>query len=116
MPAQVNRVYPALGKNMLATVEVLTHLAPFGLPSSATVGFDIVTKKVEGLIVPGPGRGKSSQGAFVYLVKDGVVQIRPVKLIGTGNGKAAITCDLAPGEQIAVAQENKLLTLTEGCR
>ena len=114
--AKVNRVYPSLGKNMLATVEVLTPSAPFGLPSSATVGFDVVTRKIEGLIVPEQAVVQSSQGHAVYLVSDGVVRIVPVQLVGSGNGKAAIAGDLAPGEQVAVAQENKLLALSEGAR
>jgi RND family efflux transporter MFP subunit len=114
--AIVNRVYPALGKNMLATVEVLTKSAPFNLPSAATVGFDVATKRVEGFIIPEQGVVKSAQGNFVYLVKDGVVRIKPVKLLGMGNGKAAISGELFPGEQVAVAQENKLLTLSEGSR
>ena len=50
---------------------------------------------------------RSTQGAFVYLVKDGVVRIMPVKLLGMANGKAAISGELArrsasgrgPGEQ-----------------
>lgn len=116
LPAKVNRVYPALGKNMLATVEVLTSPAPFNLPSSATVGFDIVTRKVEGLIIPDQALVKAGQGNMVYQVKEGVVHIKPVKLTGMGNGKAAIISDLSPGEQVAVGQENKLLTLSEGCR
>lgn len=116
LEAQVNRVYPALGKNMLATVEVLTPSAPFALPSSATVGFDLVTRKIEGLIVPEQALVKSGPGHAVYLVREGLVEIRPAKLLGAGNGKAAVSCDLAPGDQIAVAQENKLLTLTDGCR
>ena len=116
LAAKVNRVYPALGKNMLATVEVLTPTAPFGLPSLATVSFDVVTKKIEGMIVPDQAIVKSSRGHAVYLIKDGMVRIVPVKLMGSGNGKAAITGDLEPGGQIAVAQENKLLTLSEGSR
>lgn len=112
--AKVNRVYPSLGKNMLATVEVLTPKAPFGLPSSATVGFDLVLKKVEGLVVPAQAVVKSTQGSFVYQVKDGVVKIIPVKLLGMGNGMAALEGGLEPGALVAVAQENKLLTLTEG--
>lgn len=116
MTARVNRVYPSLGKNMLATVEVLTPKAPFGLPSSATVGFDVVLKKVEGLVVPAQAVVKSAQGSFVYQVKDGVVKIVPVKLLGMGNGMAALEGGLEPGALVAVAQENKLLTLTEGGR
>lgn len=114
--ATVNRVYPALGKNLLATVEVLTKSSPFNLPSSATVGFDLVSRKVEGLIVPDQAVVRSAQGAFVYLVKDGVVRIMPVKLLGMANGKAAISSELPLGTQVAVAQENKLLTLSEGSK
>lgn len=114
--ATINRVYPALGKNLLATVEVLTMSSPFNLPSSATVGFDLVSRKVEGLIVPDQAVVRSAQGAFVYLVKDGVVRIMPVKLLGMANGKAAISGELPPGAQVAVAQENKLLTLSEGSK
>lgn len=114
--ATVNRVYPALGKNLLATVEVLTKSSPFNLPSSATVGFDLVSRKVEGLIVPDQAVVRSAQGAFVYLVKDGVVRIMSVKLLGMANGKAAISSELPLGAQVAVAQENKLLTLSEGSK
>lgn len=116
LATKVNRVYPALGKNMLATVEVLAPSSPFGLPSSSTVGFDIVTKKIDGLIVPDQAVVKSSQGPVVYQVKNGAIKVVPVKLAGSGNGKAAIIGELVPGEQVAVAQENKLLTLTDGCR
>jgi RND family efflux transporter MFP subunit len=113
MPVKVNRVYPALGKNMLATVEVLTPSSPFNLPSSATVGFDIVIKKVDGLIVPAQAVVKTGQGVFVYQVKGGVVRVTPVKLLGMGNGSASISGELEAGVQVAVAQENKLLTLSE---
>lgn len=114
--AKVNRVYPSLGKNMLAIVEVLTGSAPFNLPSSATVGFDLVTKKVEGLLAPAQAVVKSAQGSFVYQVKDGMVKIVPVKLLGTGNGTVALEGALEPGAELAVAQENKLLTLSEGAK
>lgn len=116
MSAKVNRVYPSLGKNMLATVEVLTGSAPFALPSSATVGFDIVTKKVEGLLVPAQAVVKTAQGTFVYQVKGGAVKIIPVKLLGMGNGIAALEAEFEPGAEVAVAQENKLLTLSEGSK
>lgn len=116
MPTKVSRVYPSLGKNMLATVEVLSPSAPFSLPSSATVGFDVITKKLDGMIVPDQALVKSKQGVFVYQVKDGVVHIKPVKLIGMGGGKSVVEGELTPGEQLAVAQENKLLTLVEGSK
>jgi RND family efflux transporter MFP subunit len=116
MAAKVNRVYPALSKNMLATVEVLTPSSPFGLPSSSTVGFDIVFKNVEGLTVPAQAVVKTGQGSFVYRVKDGVVLIIPVKLLGMGNGVAAISGAIEAGAYVAVGQENKLLTLSDGSK
>jgi RND family efflux transporter MFP subunit len=114
LEATVNRVYPALGKNMLATVEVLTGTSPFNLPSASTVGFDLVTKRVTGLIVPDQAVVRTDKGAFVYQVRDGAVHIVPVTLLGMGNGKAAVDCAMSPDEQVAVAQENKLLTLHDG--
>ena len=114
LEAKVNRVYPTLGKNMLATVEVLTKAAPFNLPSASTVGFDLVTKRVKGLIVPDQAVVRTSQGAYIYQVKDGAVHIVPITLLGMGNGKAAVTGNVTSGDQVAVAQENKLLTLVEG--
>lgn len=117
MAAKVNRIYPSLNKSMLATVEVLTSTAPFSLPSSATVGFDVVTKRLEGMIVPDQAVVKNKQGAFIYQVKDGAIHIKPVKLLGMGGGKSALAPEgLAPGETLAVAQENKLLTFVEGSR
>jgi len=116
LSAWVNRVYPSLGKSMLATVEVLSPSAPFSLPADATVGMDLVNRKVTGMIVPEQAVVKSGQRAYLYVVKDGTVHLRPVTLLGMGNGKAAVNGELHPGEQVAVAQENKLLTLVEGSR
>ena len=114
--AAVNRVYPALGKNMLATVEVITKSSPFNLPSDATVGMDLVIRRVKGLIVPEQAVVKGLRGASVCLVRDGVVHLLPVRLLGAGSGKAAVSGELHAGDRVAVAQENKLLTLGEGNR
>lgn len=114
LSTRVNRIYPALGKNMLATVEVLSQKAPFNLPSDATVGVDLVARKAAGLIVPDQAVVKNGQQAFIYVVTGSTVHLRPVTLLGTGDGTAAVTGDLHPGEQVAVGQENRLLTLVEG--
>ena len=114
--AAVNRVYPALGKNMLATVEVVTKSSPFNLPSDATVGMDLVIRQVKGLIVPEQAVVKGPRGALVYRVRDGVIHLLPVGVLGAGSGKAAVSGELHIGDQVAVAQENKLLILVEGSR
>lgn len=114
--ATISRVYPALGKNLLGSVEMVLPASPFGLPSGSTVGVDLVRKTVTGVIVPEDALVRSSAGSFVCVVKDGVVRVRKVALLGAGGGQAALTGELAPGEQVAVGQENRLLTLVEGSR
>lgn len=114
LSASVNRIYPALDKNMLATVEVLTTAAPFNLPSSSTVGVDLVIARHEGLIVPENALVSTNNGSFVYLVKNDAVHILPVKTQGTEAGRTVVSGELSPGDVVAVGQENKLLSLVEG--
>jgi len=114
--AMISRVYPALGRNILGSVEMVLPASPFGLPSGSTVGVDLVRKTVTGVIVPGNALVRSGTESFVCVVKDGVVRVRKVVLLGAGGGQAALTGELAPGEQVAVGQENRLLTLVEGSR
>jgi RND family efflux transporter MFP subunit len=111
---KVNRIYPALGKNMQATIEILSSRPPFNLPADATVGVDIVTGQFNGMIVPEQALVKTNRGTFVYVVKNGKIHICPVKNPGVENGRAVVIGELNPGDLVAVAQENKLLTFTEG--
>jgi len=114
--APISRVYPALGKNILGSVEMILPAAPFGLPSGSTVGVDLARRTVTGVIVPENALVRGGAGTFVCVVKDGVVRIRKVVLLGVDGGKAALAGELAPGEQVAVGQENRLLALVEGSR
>jgi len=114
LPVEVARVYPALGRNLLGTIEVVLEKSPFGLPTGSTVGADLVTATVAGSIVPENALVKSEKGCFLCLVENGTVRVRPVELLGTGGGKAAVRGDLAAGAAVAVGQENRLLTLSDG--
>jgi RND family efflux transporter MFP subunit len=114
--ANISRVYPALGRNLLTTVESILPVAPFNLPSGSSLSVDLVSKGITGLIVPENAVVKSPKGAFVCVVKEGTIQIRPVKLLGSGSGKVAIVGELVAGEQVAFGQENRLLTFSEGTK
>ena len=116
VPVTISRIYPSLGKNILGLVEMVLPAAPFGLPSGSTVGVDLVKKVVSGAIVPENALFKAGAGDFVCVVKDGVSRIRPVQVLGSGRGRTAVQGELAAGEQCAVGQENRLLTLTEGIK
>ena len=116
MPVTISRIYPTLGKNILGSVEMVMPAAPFGLPSGSTVGVDLAKKVVSGAIVPENAIVKAGLGHFVCVVKDGVIRVRPVQVLGSGRGKTAVQGELAADEQCAVGQENRLLTLTEGSK
>jgi len=110
----VHQVYPALGRNLQATIEVLVDATPFGVPSGGTVGFDVVATRAEGLVVPETALVQSSRGPLVYQIQDGVIRIQAVQVLGRGDGKVVIAGSLAPGNRVAIGQENRLLVLTEG--
>jgi len=116
IPVTISRIYPALGKNILGSVEMVTTDSPFGLPSGSTVGVDVVKKSVSGAIVPENAVVKAGLGHFVCVVKEGTIHIRPVQIIGSGRGKTAVQGELAAEEECVVGQENRLLTLTEGTK
>jgi RND family efflux transporter MFP subunit len=116
MEASVNKVYPALGKNLLGSVEAILPKSPFGLPTGSTVGVNIVISTVTGIVVPENAIVRTEKGAFVYMVNDGTIHIRPVEVLGGSNGKVAVKGDLHAGANVAVAQENKLLALSDGTK
>ena len=114
MDATINRVFPALGRNLLGSVEMILPAPPFGLPSGSTIGVDLVRKKVTGEIVPENALMRTNGGDFVCVIQDGAVHVRKVTVLGTENGRATVEGDLSIGQQVAVGQENRLLTLVDG--
>jgi RND family efflux transporter MFP subunit len=117
LDAKIAKVYPALGKNFMGSVEMIFDQSPFGLPAGATVGIDIVTAEVNGIIVPENAIVHTSKGYFIYVVEPGnTIKIKQVEFLGSESGMTAIKGDLAEGLVVAVAQENKLLSLTDGLK
>jgi RND family efflux transporter MFP subunit len=117
MSANIAKVYPALGKNFMGYIEMIFDQSPFGLPSGSTIGVDIVTAETNGIIVPENAIVHTSKGYFIYLVENsGTIKIRQVEFLGSEGGMTSIKGDVPEGSTVAVAQENRLLTLTEGMK
>jgi RND family efflux transporter MFP subunit len=116
LPATVSKVYPALGRNLLGSLEIVLPRPPFGLPTGSTVAVDVVTASVHGILVPENALARTEQGTFAYLVQDGTVRIRRVQVLGTAGGKAAVKGGISAGAVLAVAQENRLLNLADGMK
>lgn len=60
------------------------------------------------VVIPTAGVQRGSLGAFVYVVKDGSVSLRPVKLGPAEGGNIAIASGLKPGEVVVVDGADKL--------
>ncbi len=60
------------------------------------------------VVIPTAGVQRGSQGAFVYVVKDDSVSLRPVQLGSTEGGNIAIASGLQPGEVVVVDGADKL--------
>ncbi|MCC7265105.1 MAG: hypothetical protein IT369_21580, partial [Candidatus Latescibacteria bacterium] len=114
LAAIISRIHPALGKNLLGSVEMVMPASPFGLPSGSTVAVDLVGKVVTGAIIPENALIKSTVGSLVCVIQGGVVQVRKVAVLGTAGGKAAVAGELTVGAKVVVGQENRLLTLADG--
>jgi RND family efflux transporter MFP subunit len=115
MNTTITRVYPALGKNFMGSIEMVLDRAPFGLPTGSTIGIDMVTATVNGILVPENAIVHTGKGYFIYRVENGdTIRVCQVEFSGAAHGMAAVSGDLPEGAVVAVAQENRLLTLSDG--
>ncbi|MCX5826282.1 MAG: hypothetical protein NTY86_23135 [Deltaproteobacteria bacterium] len=114
LTATVERIYPALGKSLLGSAEIILVGRPFNLPSGSTVGVDLVTNQADGFLVPESAVVKTGQGAFIYVLDNNIVRIRPISLRGASAGQTAVSGPVRAGDIVAVGQENRLLGLKEG--
>ena len=110
----IDRIHPALGRNLLGSVEIVLQERPFQLPSGATVSAELVVNQVAGIIVPENAVVKTDQGAFLYVVDKNIVRIRKVGILGMNSSQAAVSGPIKAGDAVACGQENRLLSLKEG--
>ena len=113
MEAIVTKVYPALGNNSLATVEIRLDNMPFELPLGSTVGIDFILQNVQGVIVPATAVVKNTTGAFVIKVIDGISHPVQINILGENDNQMAVS-GIEAGVSVAVGQENQLMKLMDG--
>jgi len=114
--APVSRIYPSLGRNLLGSIEIQLQAPPFGLPSGSTIGIELVQANVSGLIIPENALAKGDNGAFVYRIRNNLINIKQVKVLGISDHQAVVSGDIMEGDTVATGQENMLLHLKDGSR
>ncbi|OAG28016.1 efflux RND transporter periplasmic adaptor subunit [Thermodesulfatator autotrophicus] len=111
--ARVHKVYPAVSKEALATLEIRLKDRPFSLPSGASLGVEVVLATPNGFILPVkalvPGK---SPGVYV-LAKNGLKFV-PVKVLGQNKGLMAVSGNLKEDERVVVGDPGLLLRLYPG--
>ncbi|MFO7931662.1 MAG: efflux RND transporter periplasmic adaptor subunit [Thermodesulfobacteriota bacterium] len=113
LDAQVFRVYPAADKNRLASAEIRTKKPPFGLPSGAALGVDLVVSTPEALVLPRRA-AVEIDGAWHVFIADDDNRIKPAKVSVLGRTSDSIAVksdDLKQGDRVAVGDESMLIRL-----
>ncbi|OAQ20806.1 efflux RND transporter periplasmic adaptor subunit [Thermosulfurimonas dismutans] len=121
LSVSVFRVHPAVSENGLATVEIRVAERPFGLPSGAKVGVDLVMKEVQGAIVPLKSLLETTEKTYVFLAKTeegdlASVRSVPVMVLGRNGNLVAVSGRISEGDWVIVAEESTLLRLHEGMK
>ena len=117
--ARIYRVFPAVSPGELATVEIRLGQRPFGLPSGARVGVNLVTSEVEGAIVPLRALLENVNATYVFLAEpigNGTARIKPIEVsvLGRSGEKVAVSGPLKDSDLVVVAEESTLLRLYRG--
>jgi len=111
--ASVDRVQPALGPGALAAIEIQVARPPFGLPSGATIGVDVVVSRPEGILVP-LSCLLEQEGAYRVFVIDGKTMTArgiTVSLAGKSGNRAVVKGDLPEHARLVSGNESMLIQL-----
>jgi RND family efflux transporter MFP subunit len=114
----VTRVFPAMGDNHLAAIEVDVAKPPAGFVSDATVGVDVEIGASEGLSVPSEALLEGETGAWVFVV-DARQTVHPVqvRVLARSADKVAVAGGaLQAGAAVIVARPSRLMTFAEGMK
>ncbi|WP_277057581.1 efflux RND transporter periplasmic adaptor subunit [Trichlorobacter lovleyi] len=116
LTAAVSRIYPAVGANMLAGLEIGLAEPPFGLPTGASLTVELAGSRVNGFLVPEQALIRTGVATELRVINGGQVQVRQITLLGVQDGTAVVQGGVKEGDTVAVGQESRLRTLTEGMR
>ncbi|MBP2629098.1 MAG: family efflux transporter subunit [Firmicutes bacterium] len=110
----VNKIFPALGTNNLASAEIILDRIPAGLPTGATVGLDFVMSHVEGIIVPRNSLVRGANNTFVVRIdENNIAHQVAVVVLGENDQLTAVT-GISENSMVVIGPENVLMQLMDG--
>jgi len=101
-------------------VEIRVAKRPFGLPSGARVGVDLVIREIpRAAVVPLKSLLENVDRAYVFRLRPekgelARVEVVPVRVLGRSGEEVAVSGELSAGDLVAVAEESTLLRLHPG--
>jgi multidrug efflux system membrane fusion protein len=114
--SRVSRIYPALDAARLGIVETDVDVAPFGLPSGATLAASYSAAPASGMVVPASALLQGLKETLVVRVQGGVTEAVPVTVTGRSTSEATVVGALQPGQAIVVGLPSELMALSSGAR
>lgn len=103
--ASITRLYPSLNRARMVRAEVvLDDNQATGLTSGQYLTASVVFNRLSGVcLIPTDAliEGASDKGTRVYVVKDGTLAVREVRVLGTASELAGVQ-GLEPGEEVVV--------------
>ena len=117
LAATVYQVYPAVNPGKLATVELLQNKVPFGLPSGAMVGVDLVTGTVGGIRVSNRAILEYDGRSYVFKAKgERRVEKTEVTVLGRNKGDVVIEGAVSGGDRLVTGDESMLIRMEGATR
>jgi len=111
----IDRIQPAIDPGALATAEIRLNARPFGLPSGATVGVDVVINRLEGTIIPLSCLLEQENSFNVFTVSSNrnIARAIPIKLLGRSGSRAVVEGDIPEGAKLISGNESMLIKLAD---
>jgi len=111
----IDRIQPAIDPGALAVLEIRLGTSPFGLPSGATLGVDVVVNRLEGTLIPLSCLLEQENSFHVFTVsaKEDTARAIPVKLLGKSGSRAVVEGDIPERARLVSGNESMLIQLAD---
>jgi len=114
LKTSTSRIYPAMDRSHLGTVETKLLAPPFGLKPGATVSASYAAAPASGLVVPVSALLQGLHQTLVIRVSGGKADPVPVTVTSQSGSEATLAGGVKPGDVVVTGLPSELMALTAG--